>query len=116
MRPTTSSASKTHDKPASPPRRGGSVRVAPKAKTGHESTVAKGKKKVVEVAHKAKEAVTNGHTDEHTTEESGPASADETTVAPSGSVEAEPQTENTASASEQTGDETTAPEAREITT
>jgi hypothetical protein len=52
MRPTASSASKTHDKPASPPRKGASV-------------LQKGKKKVEEVAAKAKEAVTtNGQSAE----------------------------------------------------
>ena len=54
-RPTAASASKVHEKPTSPPRK------AP-AKT---SVLQKGKKKVEEVAAKAKEAVTsNGHTDE----------------------------------------------------
>lgn len=68
MRPTTASASKTLEKPASPPRRGASVRTAPKPKA-HESTVAKGKRKVAEVASKAKEVVTNGHGSDHHDEE-----------------------------------------------
>ncbi|KAF3039092.1 hypothetical protein E8E11_001066 [Didymella keratinophila] len=54
-RPTAASASKVHEKPTSPPRK------AP-AKT---SVLQKGKKKVEEIAAKAKEAVTsNSHTDE----------------------------------------------------
>jgi hypothetical protein len=54
-RPTAASASKVHEKPTSPPRK------AP-VKT---SVLQKGKKKVEEVAAKAKEVVTsNGHTDE----------------------------------------------------
>ncbi|KAJ4384231.1 hypothetical protein N0V86_001078 [Didymella sp. IMI 355093] len=54
-RPTAASASKVHEKPTSPPRK------AP-AKT---SILQKGKKKVEEVATKAKEAVAaNGHADE----------------------------------------------------
>lgn len=62
MRPTTASASKTHDKPASPPHK------AP-AKPG---VVQKGKQKVEEVAAKAKDAVTNGHHEEsHDAEENG---------------------------------------------
>jgi hypothetical protein len=53
MRPTAASAQKTHDKPASPPRRGTKAPV---------SALQKGKKKVEEVAAKAKDAVTsNGH-------------------------------------------------------
>ena len=57
MRPTAASASKTHEKPASPPRK------AP-AKAPASSALHKGKKKVEEVASKAKAAVTNGHDDE----------------------------------------------------
>jgi hypothetical protein len=64
MRPTNASASKTHDKPVSPPRRGNSVRLASKPK-GHESVVSMGKRKVDEVATKAKDAVTNGHGSAH---------------------------------------------------
>ncbi|EDU49961.1 Neuromodulin domain containing protein [Pyrenophora tritici-repentis] len=69
MRPTAASSSKTHekphekpqDKPASPPR---------KAPAGSKpSTLQKGKKKVEEVAAKVKDAVTNGHDDEHKTED-----------------------------------------------
>lgn len=56
MRPTTASASKTHDKPASPPRK-----AAGKAPT---SVLQRGKDKVEEVAAKAKAAVTNGHHDD----------------------------------------------------
>jgi len=56
MRPTTASASKTHDKPASPPRKSTKAPV---------SAIQKGKKKIDEVAAKAKDAVTsNGHHDE----------------------------------------------------
>jgi hypothetical protein len=54
MRPTAASASKTHEKPASPPRK------AP----AKPSVLQKGKKKVEEVASKAKASVTNGHHDE----------------------------------------------------
>lgn len=68
MRPTASSASKTLDRPISPPRRGPSVRAPAKPKTGPESAVAKGKKKVGEIASKAKEAVTNGHSEDNTSE------------------------------------------------
>jgi hypothetical protein len=53
MRPTAASAQKTHDKPASPPRKGTQAPV---------SALQKGKKIVEEVAAKAKDAVTsNGH-------------------------------------------------------
>lgn len=53
MRPTAASAQKTHDKPASPPRKSTKAPV---------SALQKGKKKVEEVAAKAKDAVTsNGH-------------------------------------------------------
>ncbi|KAF2032305.1 hypothetical protein EK21DRAFT_99170 [Setomelanomma holmii] len=56
MRPTAASASKTHDKPDSPPRKGTKAPV---------SALQKGKKKIEEVASKAKEAVTtNGHSTE----------------------------------------------------
>ncbi|CAE7207238.1 hypothetical protein PTNB73_07472 [Pyrenophora teres f. teres] len=69
MRPTAASSSKTHekphekpqDKPASPPS---------KAAAGSKpSTLQKGKKKVEEVAAKVKDAVTNGHDDEHKAED-----------------------------------------------
>ncbi|KAG9187648.1 hypothetical protein G6011_05519 [Alternaria panax] len=64
MRPTAASSSKTHDKPhekaSSPPRK------APVA--SKPSTLQKGKK-VEEVAAKAKEVVTNGHSEEHKTED-----------------------------------------------
>lgn len=63
MRPTAASASKTHEKPTSPPRRGPSVRAPAKPKE-HDNIVAKGKKKVEEVVSKAKGAVTNGHSEE----------------------------------------------------
>ncbi|KAJ4286667.1 hypothetical protein N0V90_012919 [Kalmusia sp. IMI 367209] len=63
MRPTASSASKLHDKPASPPRRGTTAKAPTKPK-GPEGLAAKTKKKVEEVAHKTKDAVTNGHHDE----------------------------------------------------
>jgi hypothetical protein len=53
MRPTAASSSKTHDKPASPPRK------TTKAPVG---VLEKGKKKIEEVAAKAKDAITtNGH-------------------------------------------------------
>lgn len=56
-RPTAASASKVHDKPTSPPRK------AP----AKSSILQKGKKKVEEVASKAKDAVTsNGHAEEST--------------------------------------------------
>jgi hypothetical protein len=59
MRPTAASSSKTHDKPASPPRKGTKAPV---------SVIQKGKKKVEEVAAKAKDAVTsNGHHSEGST-------------------------------------------------
>jgi hypothetical protein len=59
MRPTAASANKLHDKPASPPRKGTKAPV---------SAIQKGKKKVEEVAAKAKEALTtNGdHAEEST--------------------------------------------------
>jgi len=63
MRPTASSANKTQEKPASPPRRGTSARATAKPKTS-ESLVAKGKKKAEEVVSKAKEVVTNGDGEE----------------------------------------------------
>jgi hypothetical protein len=53
MRPTAASAQKTHDKPASPPRTSTKAPV---------SALQKGKKKVEEVAAKAKDDLTsNGH-------------------------------------------------------
>jgi hypothetical protein len=56
MRPTAASASKTHDKPDSPPRKTAKAPV---------SALQKGKKKIEEVAAKAKDAVTtNGHSTE----------------------------------------------------
>lgn len=56
-RPTAASASKVHEKPTSPPRK------AP----AKSSILQKGKKKVEEVASKAKDAVTsNGHAEEST--------------------------------------------------
>jgi hypothetical protein len=65
MRPTASSASKTLDKPQSPPRKTAASKAPVKPK-GHEGVVAKGKKKVEEVAEKVKDAVTNGHSEEKT--------------------------------------------------
>jgi hypothetical protein len=60
MRPTASSAKKTHDKPMSPPRKTGATGAA---KPG---VLQKSKKKVEEAAAKVKDAVTtNGHEDEH---------------------------------------------------
>ena len=68
MRPTTASASKTHEKPASPPRK------STKAPVG---AIQKGKKKVEEVAAKAKDAITsNGH-DAENTSANGDAAGDE---------------------------------------
>ena len=62
MRPTASSAKKTHDKPMSPPRKTGA------AKPG---VLQKGKKKVEEAAAKVKDAVTtNGHDEHHDAEAS----------------------------------------------
>ncbi|KAF2192625.1 hypothetical protein K469DRAFT_717195 [Zopfia rhizophila CBS 207.26] len=76
MRPTASSASKTHEKPTSPPRRGAPAKVPTKPRPGHESAVAKGKRKAGEVASKAKEAVTtNGHDEGEHAEDSGSAEA-----------------------------------------
>lgn len=60
MRPTASSASKTLDKPDSPPRQ----KTAPKAATkpkAPEGLATKAKKKVEEVAAKAKDVVTSDH-------------------------------------------------------
>ena len=94
MRPTASSASKTHDKPASPPRRAPSTRASTKPKEG---VLAKGKQKVGEIASKAKEAVTNGHSeDQHVQEHETGASngtATETFEAPAPA--AEPEREST---------------------
>lgn len=65
MRPTAASSSKTHDKPAPVPHK------APAA--AKPNTLQKGKKKVEDVAAKAKAAVTNGHDDEeHKAEEEAP--------------------------------------------
>jgi hypothetical protein len=63
MRPTAASANKLHDKPASPPRKGTKAPV---------SAIQKGKKKVEEVAAKAKDALTtNGdHAEESTANDS----------------------------------------------
>jgi hypothetical protein len=62
MRPTAASASKTHEKPTSPPRK--------TAGAAKPSTLQKGKKKVEEIASKAKAVATNGHhDDEHKTED-----------------------------------------------
>lgn len=66
MRPTTSSASKTQDKPPSPPRKSTGGRAPTKPK-GHESVVAKGKKKAEQVAEKVKDAVMNGHSEQEAT-------------------------------------------------
>lgn len=88
MRPTASSASKTHDKVNSPPRRTASVR----SKAGQgESIVAKGKRKVGEGVTKVKERVTANGTGEgsHHEEESGPA---------------EPATEGAATGTNEEGD------------
>lgn len=82
MRPTASSASKVHDKPGSPPRRSNSTRVAAKAKPGApESTVAKAKKKVEEVAAKAKDVITSDHKDDHE-EKNGEQGAEHTDTIP----------------------------------
>jgi hypothetical protein len=68
MRPTTASASKTHDKPASPPRKSTKAPV---------SAIQKGKKKVEEVAAKAKDSITsNGHHDEEAAADGTVASED----------------------------------------
>lgn len=57
MRPTTASASKTHEKPTSPPR---------KSTTAKPGILQKGKLKVEEAASQVKAAVSNGHQqDEH---------------------------------------------------
>jgi len=65
MRPTAASASKTLDKPQSPPAKSATGRLPPKPK-GQEGVVAKGKKKVEHVAEKVKDAITNGHGEEDT--------------------------------------------------
>jgi len=62
MRPTAASASKTHDKPASPPHK--PIGKAPAI------ALQKGKKKVEEVTSKAKVAVTNGDHDKPHDDES----------------------------------------------
>lgn len=93
MRPTASSASKNHDKPASPPRRAASTRAATKPKEG---VVAKGKKKVGEVVTKAKEAVTNGHSEEQPQSQEQAASSDiESQNAAESAQVAEPEREAT---------------------
>ncbi|KAJ4357563.1 uncharacterized protein N0V89_002139 [Didymosphaeria variabile] len=63
MRPTTASASKTHDKPESPPRQRTVAKASTKPKAP-EGLATKTKKKVEEVAAKAKDAVTNGNHEE----------------------------------------------------
>ncbi|KAF2867190.1 hypothetical protein BDV95DRAFT_582791 [Massariosphaeria phaeospora] len=87
MRPTASSASKTHDKPASPPRKGASVKASSKPQS-HDGAMAKGKKKVEEAASKIKAVVSNGHNEEHDTEhDTEPINTAETTVAKEAAVE-----------------------------
>ncbi|KAF1833820.1 hypothetical protein BDW02DRAFT_499831 [Decorospora gaudefroyi] len=79
MRPTTASSSKTHDKPASPPRKASGAT--------KPSVVQKGKKKAEEVTSKAKEAVTNGHGgDEHKAEDEAAKEADHTEQATEGAT------------------------------
>ncbi|OAG10566.1 uncharacterized protein CC84DRAFT_489393 [Paraphaeosphaeria sporulosa] len=63
MRPTASSASKTHDKPESPPRQRTTAKATTKPKAP-EGLATKAKKKVEEVAAKAKDVVTNGNHEE----------------------------------------------------
>lgn len=65
MRPTASSSSKTHDKPASPPRRGAAATKVPTKPKAPEGLATKAKKKVEDVATKAKEVVTNGKEEKH---------------------------------------------------
>ncbi|KAF2275808.1 uncharacterized protein EI97DRAFT_433751 [Westerdykella ornata] len=60
MRPTAASASKVHDKAASPPRRNASVKVPVKPKTGQPGLAAKTKNKVAEHATTTKEGATSG--------------------------------------------------------
>ncbi|KAH7406095.1 hypothetical protein DE146DRAFT_650742 [Phaeosphaeria sp. MPI-PUGE-AT-0046c] len=82
MRPTTASASKTHDKPPSPPRK------STKAPT---SVIQKGKKKVEEVAAKAKDAITsNGHDAEDHASDGTPAVGEAAEHRKSESTETEP--------------------------
>lgn len=84
MRPTAASASKTHDKPPSPPRK------ATKAPT---SALQKGKKKVEEVAAKAKDAITsNGHDVEDHASNGTPADGKVLEPHKSESIETEPAT------------------------
>jgi hypothetical protein len=63
MRPTASSSSKTLDKPDSPPRQRTAAKPAAKPKAP-EGLATKAKKKVDEVAAKAKDVVTNGDHEE----------------------------------------------------
>lgn len=112
MRPTASSASKTHDKPASPPRRAAGAKPATKPKAP-EGLVAKSKKKVEEVAAKTKDVFTNGHDAEekHETAETavpepaaeGGAETDSTPVEPKDSTAATDRTVDDAGAIEQSG-------------
>lgn len=84
MRPTAASASKTHDKPPSPPRK------STKAPT---SALQKGKKKVEEVAAKAKDAVTsNGHDAEDHASNGTPADGKAAEPLKSEAIETEPAT------------------------
>jgi hypothetical protein len=87
MRPTAASSSKTHDKPhekaSSPPRK--------VSATSKPSTLQKGKKKVEEVAHKAKEAVTNGHSEDHKTEDESAKEAEHPEQAPEQAPEEAPE-------------------------
>lgn len=82
MRPTAASASKTHDKPASPPRKSTKAPV---------SALQKGKKKVEEVAAKAKDAITsNGHDAEEHASDDTPADGEVAEPRKSESIETEP--------------------------
>ncbi|OCK83466.1 hypothetical protein K432DRAFT_347006 [Lepidopterella palustris CBS 459.81] len=84
MRPTAASASKTHDKVNSPPRRTASI----KPKNGHDGLAPKSRQKAGEAAAKAKDKVTsNGTGEENHHEEAGPAELTEPAAAPAASAD-----------------------------
>lgn len=86
MRPTAASASKTHEKPVSPPRKAS-------AKAPASNALHKGKKKVEEIASKAKAAVTSEHDDEQK-ENSHPADDDAAKASSTADQVIEPATAN----------------------
>ncbi|KAL1611794.1 hypothetical protein SLS60_000014 [Paraconiothyrium brasiliense] len=94
MRPTAASASKTHDKPESPPRQRTVAKAATKPKAP-EGLATKTKKKVEEVAAKAKDAVTNGNHEEKQEKqeeqhEETPAVAEATATVPAADTDSAP--------------------------